>query len=134
MSTALEVKRVPHSEDLLHPGDYVFIGKREPRRTFHSVAIEPPLERPDGTVIGDAFRYLSWKLFGKKFELKPIVESVWPDIDTVIVNCPACNQAFATTQNHKILSVEPLTLNIPLTCPYCKTNTFKIEEGKISAA
>ena len=123
--TAQEVKRVPHSEDLLHPGDYVFIGKREPRRTFQSIPLNPPTGR---------IRRLWWKWFGKKYELKPFVELQWPEIDTVIVNCPDCNQAFATTQNHEIVSIEPLTLLHPLTCPYCKTNTFKINEGKIMLA
>jgi hypothetical protein len=133
-TTALAVKRVPHSEDLLHPGDYVFIPKRDPIRTFHSIPLEPPADKRGGTVIGDAFRYWKWKLFGPKYEIKQVVEFLWPEIDTVILNCPVCNSPCATTRNHKILSIEPLTLEIPLTCPYCKTNTFKVADGKIMLA
>lgn len=126
MLTALEVKRVPHSEDLLHPGEFVFIPKREPIRTFHSEPLEPPTR--------GVFRYLWWKWFGKKYEIKQIVELLWPEIDTVIINCPECNQALATTGQHKIVSLEPLTIETPLTCPYSKTHTFKVAEGKIIAA
>jgi hypothetical protein len=124
-TTALEVKRVPRSEDLLHPGEYVFIPKREPRRTFQSIALDPP----------KAFgRRVLWNLFGKKYELKQIVAFVWPEIDTVVINCPDCNGTLATTGNHKIISVEPLTIEIPLTCPYTKEHTFKVAEGKIMPA
>jgi uncharacterized protein YbaR (Trm112 family) len=124
-TTALEVKRVPHSEDLLHPGEFVFIPKREPVRTFERTPIAPPT----GT-----FRRLWWDLFGKKYELKQIVELLWPEIDTVILNCPECNSPLATTRNHTIVSLEPLTIETPLTCPYCRTNTFKVAEGKIMTA
>jgi len=122
-TTALAVKRVPHSEDLLHPGDDVFVGKRAPIRTVEQIAIDPPTNR---------FQRLWWSWFGKKYALREVLEMLWPEIDTVILNCPVCNGPCATTRNHKILSIEPLTLEIPLTCPYCKTNTFKIEEGKIT--
>jgi hypothetical protein len=123
--TALEVKRVPHSEELLHPGEFVFIPKREPIRTFQSTPIAPP---------SGLFRRLWWDLFGKKHEIKQIVELLWPEIDTVIMNCPKCNGPLATTRNHVIVRVEPLTIETPLTCPYCRTNTFKVAEGKIMPA
>jgi hypothetical protein len=122
---AIKVRRVPRSDELLQPGDYVFIGKREPKRTVEQILIEAPTNR---------FRRLWWNWFGKKYALREVLELLWPEIDTVIVNCPACNSPCATTRNHKILSIEPLTLEIPLTCPYCKTNTFKIEEGNIMLA
>lgn len=124
-TTALEVKRLPHSEDLLHPGDYVFVGKREPRRNVEMVPIQAPTNR---------FHRLWWNAFGKKYALREVLELLWPEIDTIIVNCPICNSPCATTRSHRILSIDPLTLEIPLTCPYCKTNTFKIEEGKIMLA
>jgi hypothetical protein len=133
-TTAQEVKRVPHSEDLLRPGDFVFIGKREPHRTFQSIPLDPPADKPGGTLIGDAIRFWKWKLFGPKFELKQIVELVWPEIDTVIINCPECNQPLATTRNHKIVSLEPLTIETALTCPYTKIHSFKVVEGKILLA
>jgi hypothetical protein len=44
MPTPLEVKCVPLSEDLLHPGEFVFIPTREPIRKFHS----EPLQTPTG--------------------------------------------------------------------------------------
>jgi hypothetical protein len=133
MSTALEVKRVPLSEDLLHPGDFVFIGKRDPRRTFQSIPLDPPSIYADDLVKG-FIKTIWWKFFGKKYELKQIVEFVWPEIDTVIINCPECNQPLATTGSHKIVSLDPLTIETPLTCPYSKTHTFKVVEGKITLA
>jgi uncharacterized protein YbaR (Trm112 family) len=125
MSTALEVKRVPHSEDLSHPGEFVFIPKREPIRKFYSEPLTPPT---------GAFRRLWWNWFGKKYEIKQIVELLWPEIDTVIINCPDCNQPLATTKNHAIVSLEPLTIETSLTCPYSKTHTFKVADGKIMTA
>jgi hypothetical protein len=122
---ALEVRRVRLSEDLSSPGDFVFIGRRAPRITVERL----PLEAPSGF-----FKRLWWNYFGKKYEMKQIVELVWPDYDTIILNCPECNNPCATTKNHKILSIEPLTLQIPLTCPYCKTKSFTITEGKLIAA
>lgn len=122
---ALPVRRVQHSEDVLRPGDYVFIEKREPRRNVEQIPVDPPTS---------FFRRLWWEWFGKKYALREVLEILWPEQDTVILNCPICNSPCATTKHHKIVSVEPLTLEIPLTCPYCKTNTFKIEEGIIIAA
>lgn len=55
-----------------------------------------------------------------------MLELLWPEIDTVILNRPVCNSPCATAKNHKILSIEPLKLEIPLTWPYFKTKTFKI--------
>jgi hypothetical protein len=80
------------------------------------------------------WRWLKWRVFSPKYEIKQIVELLWPEIDTVIINCPECNQALATTGQHKIISLEPLTIETPLTCPYSKTHTFKVAEGKIIVA
>jgi hypothetical protein len=122
---ALEVRRVPSSSDLLHPGEYVFIPKRDPK-----IAIErQPLTPPTGFV-----NRALWNCFGKKYEMKQILELISPEIDTIIINCPTCNTPCATTNRHKILSVEPLTLEIPLTCPYCKDVTFFVKAGKLSIA
>jgi Zn finger protein HypA/HybF involved in hydrogenase expression len=79
-------------------------------------------------------KFIWWSWFGQKYELKQIVELLWPEQDTLILNCPACDSPCATTKNHTIISVEPLTHQIPLTCPYCKTKTFKVEEGKLMPA
>lgn len=122
---ALEVRRVPLSEDLSRPGDYVYIEKRAPRVQNQHVPLSPP---------SGLFRRFYWNAFGKKYELKQIVELLWPDYDAVILNCPVCNGPCATTKKHKIISVEPLTLEIPLTCPYCKTKSFTITEGKLMPA
>ena len=119
---AIKVRRVPRSDELLQPGDYVFIGKREPKRTVEQIPIEAPTNR---------FRRLWWIWFGKKYALREVLELLWPEIDTVIVNCPACNSPCATTGRHTIASLEPLTIETPITCPYCRINTFEIVEGKI---
>jgi hypothetical protein len=122
---ALEVKRVEHSEDLLHPGEYVFVPKRDPIVTVEKYPLTPPR---------GFFAKVWWNLFGQKYTFKKTIELLWPEHDAIIVNCPACNNPCATTKNHKIISVEPLTLEIPLTCPYCKTRSFDIKEGKIMPA
>jgi hypothetical protein len=122
---ALEVRRVPSSSDLLHPGEYVFIPKRDPKITIDHQLLTPPT---------GFFERLLWNWFGKKYEMKQILELMWPEIDTVIINCPMCNTPCATTNRHTILSVEPLTLEIPLTCPYCKDVTFVVKEGKLMPA
>jgi hypothetical protein len=92
-TTALEVKRVPLSEELLHSGEYVLIQKREPQRSFVSVPFPPP---------SGCFRFLRWKFIGPKFELKTIEQPVWPDADTIVVNCPLCKGPVATTKHHTI--------------------------------
>src|ERR1035437_5878523 len=38
----LEVRRVPFSADLLKPGDYCFIPRRDPIRKLEPEAVEPP--------------------------------------------------------------------------------------------
>jgi hypothetical protein len=122
---ALTVRRVQYSEDLLKRGDYFFVEKRQPAITFKRVPLDPPqgiLER------------IWWRWFGKKEELKQIIEIVWPEYDAIIVNCPQCNQPCATSKEHRIVSVEPLTIETPVTCPYCRTLTFKVTEGKLITA
>jgi hypothetical protein len=122
---ALEVRRVPLSEDLSHPGDFVLIQKREPIRKIERTPIYPP---------SGFLKRIWWNAFGEKYEVKQVIELLWPDYDTVILNCPTCNQPCATTKNHSIVSLEPLTIETPITCPYCRTNTFKVEEEKIMTA
>lgn len=124
-TTAQEVKRVPKSEDLLHPGDFVFIPKREPVRTYQSIPLTPP---------AGFLKRLLWNLFGQKYEIRMHEHPLWPDIDTVIVNCPICNGPVGTTKHHAIANIEPLTIETPITCPYCRTFTFKVAEGKIMLA
>src|SRR5690242_6519221 len=119
---AVEVRRVPLSEDLMKPGDFVFIAKREPVRKFESVPLQPP---------AGFFRRLWWNWFGQKFETKQIIELIWPERDAVIVNCPKCSQPCATTKKHKIISIDPLTIETPITCPYESSPTFTIAEGTI---
>jgi hypothetical protein len=114
---ALQVRRVSSSADLLHPGEYVFIEKRPPQITIE----KKPLANPG------FFR----RMFHRDYELKQIVELVWPDYDVAILNCPECNTPLATTARRKIISVEPLTLELPLTGLYCKTKSFAIENGRL---
>jgi len=120
---SLEARRVVSSEDLLRSGDYVFIPKRPPLVTEEKVACYPPL---------GFFKLLWWTMFGKKYDTKQTVEVVWPAVDTIILNCPNCFTPFATSAQHKILSVEPLTIDIPVTCPYTKDRSFSISEGKLT--
>lgn len=122
---ATEVRMHQHSEELMAPGDAVFVAKREAKRTVEKVQLEPPvgiLER------------LWWYAFGKKHEMREVVELLWPEFDALIVNCPSCGQPCATNRNHKILSLDPVTVELPITCPYCKTFTFAIEANHIKLA
>lgn len=107
---------------LLNPGDFVFIPKRDPVKRFESLPVAPPK--------GVLARWL-WQRFGKRFELRPVYEPVWPAQDAVVINCPICNGPNGTTEHHKIASVEPLTIETPITCIYCQTFTFKVVEGTI---
>src|ERR1035437_3275967 len=122
---ALPVRRVSASDELAEPADYVFVQKRQPIITVERMPLLPP---------SGFFKRLWWDAFVKKYELKRIVELVWPERDTVILNCPHCNQSVATTSKHTILSLEPLTIEFPITCPYCRTFTFEVNEGNIIAA
>src|ERR1700739_4381066 len=105
---ALEVRRVNLSADLSRPGDYVFHPKRAPIVTYERKALEAP---------ESFFAKLWWNWWGKKYETKQIVELQWPETDVAILNCPDCGSPLATTKNHKIISVEPLTIESPVTCP-----------------
>ncbi len=122
---ATEVRMQKQSADLMVPGDAVFITKREPKRKIVREALEPPK---------GFFRAIWWLLFGKKYEMKEVIEMLWPEFDALIINCPRCGQPCATNKNHKIVSLDPVTVELPLTCPYCKTFTFAIEAGKIKPA
>lgn len=126
----LEVRRVASSADLMQAGDYCLIEKRPPIRKFEPVAVEPP---------AGFLRKLSWLLFGKKQLTKEIVEIVWPDYDAIVLMCPHCSQPIGTTKDHKILSLEPLTIEKPLACAYSRPSpsalpliAFQINDGKVT--
>ena len=106
---AVELRRVQSSADSSSPGDFTFVPKREPVRKFERI----PLEAPKGF-----FRKLLWQAFGKKCELKQIVELLWPEYEAVILNCPHCNMPLVTTPQHRIVSLDPLTVETPSACVY----------------
>src|SRR4051812_47346990 len=107
----LEVRRVPFSADIEKPGDYCFIAKRAPIRTFESVIAEPPT---------GFWRSLVWAICGKKQMTKETVLPQWPDYDAVVLACPHCGQAIGTTKEHRIVRVEPLTIDKPVACVYSR--------------
>jgi hypothetical protein len=128
----LEVRRVQSSEDLIRAGDYCYIRRREPIRKFET---EPTLP-PDGF-----WRSLLWFFFGKKRITKEFIEVVWPEYDAIILMCPHCSQPIGTTKDHRIVSLEPLTIEKPLACAYSRptesappTIAFQIQDGKIMPA
>jgi uncharacterized protein YbaR (Trm112 family) len=123
--TAIQVRRVSNSEDLMVAGDYVFIPSRPPKVVTETIPLDPPR---------GWFKRLWWNLFGTKSIVKESKEEVWPAYDTVIMVCPTCNQPLATSAKHAITSVEPLTIESPVTCPYCRTVTFKVKEGTLMPA
>jgi hypothetical protein len=132
--TTLPVRRVPFSADVIKPGDFCFISKREPIRKFEPEPVQPPT---------GFWRWLVWFLKGRpSFSFKEIVEIVWPDYDAIILLCPHCSQPIATTKDHRIVSLEPLTIEKPLACVYSRgvqkdaqpTVIFNIKDGNIMPA
>jgi hypothetical protein len=134
---SLDLRRVDSSADLASPGDFTFIEKREPIRIVTTKPIEPPKA---------FFKKLIWTFVGKKFEFTEQLETRWPEQDTIVLLCPHCSQPLATTKEHKIVSLEPLTLDKPLACPYSRARgisaqadantevSFTIKDGKITTA
>src|ERR1039458_5265495 len=88
---ALKVRRVPASDELAKPADYVFVQKRQPIITVERQPLLPP---------SSFLKRLWWDAFGKKYELKRIVELLWPERDTVILNCPQCSQPVSGYAKH----------------------------------
>jgi hypothetical protein len=135
---ALEVRRVATSADLMAPGDFAFVPRREPLRRIEYTPVPPPR---------GFFKRIVWQFFGEKRTEKQFIELQWPEYDTVILNCPYCNLPLALTRSHKIVSLEPLTIETPIGCVYSRgkgiaTNAreddkdivFSVKEGKIIAA
>lgn len=116
-------RRVPSSADLTKQGDYVLAPKREPVRRYEPVAGSP----------SGFWARLIWTISGRKPLVKEVVEALWPEYDAIILNCPNCNQPCATSKDHRIVTVEPLTIDRPITCPYCRT-PFTVSEGNITTA
>lgn len=121
-SVKITARRVPSSADLMKQGDYVLVPKREPIRRYEAVA---------GSPTGFWARFI-WVIRGRQPLVKEVVEALWPEYDAIILNCPNCNQSCATSKDHVIVSVEPLTIDRPIACPYCRSAEFKVSEGTIT--
>jgi hypothetical protein len=130
---ALDLRRVTSSADLASPGDFVFIPNCEPSRKVVTRPIDPPY---------GFFKKLIWTVVGKKFDLREELEPRWPEYDAIVLLCPHCSMPLATTKSHHIVSLDPVTLDIPLACEYSRsrgvtgdendsTASFEINEGKI---
>jgi hypothetical protein len=102
-TTALEVKRVQHSEDLLHPGEYVFVPKREPIVTIEKLPTQPPQGK---------FKLPCWTSFRKKEESKQIVETAVARTGCNHPELPYLQGRMRHGENHKIISVEPHAFEI----------------------
>jgi hypothetical protein len=133
---SVNLRRVASSADLTYPGDFVFIAKRDPVRTIMMLPKNPP---------NGFFKRIIWKFAGKKYDTKEILDPRWPEQDTIVLLCPHCSQPLATTKEHKIVFLDPLTLDKPLACPYSRSSitgqtnddsavSFAIQEGKIMTA
>lgn len=116
----------------MQAGDYCFIAKRDPIRKFEPVQNEPPT---------GFLAKLRWLFFSKKQCYKEAIEIVWPDYDAIILMCPHCSQPIGTTKDHRIVSLDPLTIEKPLACAYSRrspsappTIAFQIKDGKIMPA
>jgi uncharacterized protein YbaR (Trm112 family) len=119
----LTVRRLSTSSDLAKQGDYVLVPKREPIRRYEPVAGSP----------AGFWARLLWVVTGRKPLVKEVVEALWPEYDAIILNCPQCNQPCATSKDHKIVSVEPLGIDRPIACPYCRA-AFKVTDGTLTTA
>jgi hypothetical protein len=129
-----KVSRVPASDDLEPAGDYCFVPKREPIRKFEPVALEVPT---------GFWRTLLWLFRGRpRAAMKELTEIVWPDYDAIVMLCPHCNRGIGTTKDHKLMSLEPLTIEKPLACAHfalratggLPTVMFEGKDGKIMPA
>jgi hypothetical protein len=120
---ALEVRRVKSSEDLLNPGEYVFIPARPPEITRY----KKPIVAPVGF-----WKRFWWALFSKDYEIVETKNETWPSVDSIIIVCPQCSVPFASSKQHAILSDDPLTIDKPLTCPYTRDVTFDVVLGKLT--
>jgi hypothetical protein len=56
----------------------------------------------------------------EKWKVNQYIELQWPEYDAVILNCPHCNMPLATTKTHKIVSLEPLTIETPIGREYSR--------------
>jgi hypothetical protein len=84
----LGVRRVKFSEDLLNPGEYVFIAARPPEITAEKKAIVAPV----------GFLKTLWcALFSKKYELVETKSEAWPSVDSIIIVCPRCSVPYSVT-------------------------------------
>jgi hypothetical protein len=132
---ALEVRRVATSPDIERPGDYCFIAKREPIRTYDTMTVERP--RGIWTAILMALGIPATKRVTRETLLPQ-----WPDYDAIVMACPHCGQPIGTTKEHRIVSVEPLTIDQPIACAYSRgagkfdtpTVAFTVKDGKIMPA
>lgn len=70
------------------------------------------------------------RLFGAK------EKQSWDFVTTVVIACPYCGVPIMTGTVHKVVSRKPLTIEMPITCPYDQDNphSFKVVKGKIVAA
>jgi hypothetical protein len=70
------------------------------------------------------------RLFGAKAKM------TLKDVTTIVMACPVCATPLVTMSGQLIEHRDPLTLALPIRCPYAIDNphAFKVVEGKISLA
>ena|ERR1035438_6074031 len=94
--TAVQVRRVSHSEDLLVAGDYVFFAARPPKVVTETIPLDLP-RRP--------FRRAWRNLFGKQYLGIETKEEVWPRYDRVL-NCAPLSSDGGATHNRALATIE----------------------------
>ena len=60
-------------------------------------------------------------------------------VNTIVIDCPFCEQPILTTFDHHITQRSPLTIDTEISCPYSRAavgvaHGFLIKEGNIRAA
>ena len=112
----------------MRPGDFYFVRRIEEQ----TVGQDEPQPFYGSTLIGDAFRWLKWKLFAEKKHVAEV------DVERVIISCPFDGLPIMTQDWHKIAKRRPLTIDGIIGCPYAAPSAdrhaFVIVDGEIKMA
>ena len=121
-TTAQEVKRVSTPDEPLHRGDVVFLQKREPIKTFESVPCR------------SAERHrcaLALATVREQVRTEAGVRAGMAGHRHLRHALPHLQRPNGSHEASPITSLDPLTIDAPITCPFCSTFTLKVVEGRI---
>lgn len=112
----------------MKPGDFYFVLRLEER----TVGQDEPRSFYGSTAIGDAYRWIVWKLFAEKKHVATV------DVQRVIISCPYDGLPIMTQDWHVIAKRRPLTIDGIIGCPYAAPSAdkhaFAVVDGEIRMA